>query len=535
MNLALTTTVTRKIPTVVVKEIIENSDNLIFINDYDGPNNKPHIFLNGILMGITLDPHLFIDEMKAYRENGLLDSEISFTYNDGDIRIFCDEGRLVRPLLTVNESTNRLNISESDNVSDWDKLVENQFIQYVDNSEIQNCVIAMDDSDLVKHNNDFAEICPAMMLGVMANTIPFCDHNQCIFEDEKVYLANGSFKLIKDIVVGDKVITFNPKNQKQSYTTVTHTYTNKTDKQCFTITTVTGRKITATYDHRFMTSEGWVRLENLNNKLIGISLEPIPLENNKKEYIKIDLYKFYDNELPILARIFGYTFNYKVINDRNNYSISLQFDSDNDSKNFDNDVNFLNIHFDKIKENNKYIYSGDLPHVIHNLREYDAVIPDWVLYGSDSVKREFMASSLINNPTIQIKNITNINILDYTFTNDKIFGITENDLLFINYFDTVGIRYRYKTFCTYSMISEYLKYIKYNANDNYICVPFRMWKNKVIIKEKTIFIPIHSIVKSNKNIICDITVEKEDYQSFICGDAFCVHNSPRNIYQASMG
>ena len=113
MNLALTTTVTRKIPTVVVKEIIENSDNLIFINDYNGPNDKPHVFLNGILMGITMDPELFIEEMKAYRENGLLDSEVSFTFNDGDIRIFCDEGRFIRPLLTINEGTNRLNISST--------------------------------------------------------------------------------------------------------------------------------------------------------------------------------------------------------------------------------------------------------------------------------------------------------------------------------------------------------------------------------------------------------------------------------------
>jgi len=178
MNLALTTTVTRKIPTVVVKEIIENSDNLIFINDYEGSNDKTHVFLNGILMGITLDPDLFIAEMKSYRENGLLDKEVSFSFNDDDIRIFCDEGRFIRPLLTVNESTNRLNITEKDDISDWDQLIEKQFVQYVDNSEIQNCVIAMEESDLSKYNNHFLEICPSMMLGVMASIIPFADHNQ---------------------------------------------------------------------------------------------------------------------------------------------------------------------------------------------------------------------------------------------------------------------------------------------------------------------------------------------------------------------
>ena len=175
MNLALQTSVTRKIPTVVVKEIIENSDNLIFIHDYEGVNDKPLIFLNGILMGITLDPTSFIEEMRSYRSNGLLDKEVSITFYDNDIRIFCDEGRFIRPLLTVNKLTNRVNIEKKDT---WDNLVEKQFIQYLDNSEIQNCVIAMDNKDLLNYKCDFCEICPAMILGVMASSIPFPDHNQ---------------------------------------------------------------------------------------------------------------------------------------------------------------------------------------------------------------------------------------------------------------------------------------------------------------------------------------------------------------------
>jgi len=51
-------------------------------------------------------------------------------------------------------------------------------VTYVDNSEIQGYVVAMDDNDLKKRKNDLCEICPAMMLGVMASGIPFPDHNQ---------------------------------------------------------------------------------------------------------------------------------------------------------------------------------------------------------------------------------------------------------------------------------------------------------------------------------------------------------------------
>ena len=179
MNLAFMATVSRRIPTVIVKEIIEKSENLIFIHDYKGLGNCPKIFLNGILMGITLNPEAFIDEMKEYRRNGLLDKEISFTFDkiDNEIKIFCDEGRFIRPLLTIDKKKNRLNITTDDKL-DWNELIESQKIHYVDNSEIENCVIAMTEKELETKICDFCEINPAMMLGVMASAIPFPDHNQ---------------------------------------------------------------------------------------------------------------------------------------------------------------------------------------------------------------------------------------------------------------------------------------------------------------------------------------------------------------------
>jgi len=194
MNLALSTLVTRRIPTVVVKEIIESSKNIIFINDYDGINDKPKIFLNGILMGITENADEFINEMKDFRKNGLLDKEISITFDDVDneIKLYCDEGRFIRPLLTVNEDgiPNIYKYYEEHKetkIPDWDEMIEKQFVSYVDNSEIQSYVIAMDDNDLKKRKNDLFEICPSMILGVMASGIPFPDHNQVRIYFHKLY------------------------------------------------------------------------------------------------------------------------------------------------------------------------------------------------------------------------------------------------------------------------------------------------------------------------------------------------------------
>lgn len=246
LNLALSTTVTRRIPTVIVKEIVEKCDNFISINDYEGENNKPKIFLNGILMGITEELDDFMDELKTYRKTGLLDKDISFTYNkaDNEVKIFSDEGRLIRPVFTTDED-GMLNIDENDFINwkrtvkkliniyemcenekeldilkkffideddikdqikkyrnkkikiedfidreelikanrfieykkiDWNYLVQNNYVQYVDNSEIENSVVAMNEKDLTKYKNDFCELHPSLMLGVVASLIPFPEH-----------------------------------------------------------------------------------------------------------------------------------------------------------------------------------------------------------------------------------------------------------------------------------------------------------------------------------------------------------------------
>ena len=108
MNLSLMTTVTKRIPTSVVKEIIENSRYLININhtsNMEDVENKIKVFVNGILMGVTIEPQELLNEIKQFRKNGLLHPEVSIMYDDVDeeIRMFCDEGRLIRPVFVLDD------------------------------------------------------------------------------------------------------------------------------------------------------------------------------------------------------------------------------------------------------------------------------------------------------------------------------------------------------------------------------------------------------------------------------------------------
>ena len=178
LNLSLMTKISERFPTVVIKDIIENCDNLISINNFDkNINDYIKIFLNGVFLGLTENSYDFIDEVKTLRKIDMIPYDISIGYDDIDeeIKIFSDEGRLIRPVFNVKNE--KLVITEKDG-TDWDDLTSKNLITYIDNNEIDNCVIAFNQNELGKYHVDYCEIDAAMMLGVMASIIPFPDHSQ---------------------------------------------------------------------------------------------------------------------------------------------------------------------------------------------------------------------------------------------------------------------------------------------------------------------------------------------------------------------
>jgi len=437
LNLSLLTRISTRTSTVLVKEVVEMCENLILFDDFDGPNEETKVFLNGIILGMTSNPHELIEELRKFRNVKMLPWDVSFSYNDTDeeIHICSDDGRLYRPVFTVKED--RLIVSVEDGTN-WDELVEKGAITYIDNMEANDAVIAFNENELVKYKNDYCEIAPAMMLGVMASIIPFPDHSQCIFQDEPVYMANGTVKKICQVQVGEEVITFHPDTQQQSITKVSHIYTNKTDKQLFEITTISGRKITATFDHRFMTFDGWKRIEEIQvgKTLVGVSTEPKPVSNLVDDYviltkdqfiercldakIKESFVKKYASELSfpikstdtnlyILSRLFGFisTDCWIGISDQGVVRVAGDFGHEHSAILFNADVEKLGFNR-KIPSYSKkegygctyrLEYSGSFPALFialgclygkKSIQEYKP-LPDWIKNGSDLVKREFLA------------------------------------------------------------------------------------------------------------------------------------------------
>lgn len=177
LNLSLLTRISARFPTVLVKEVVEECEALTALRDFDGPNDKTKVFLNGSLIGMTDDSDDLLEEIIDMRSMDMLPYDVSVSYDDIDdeLHVLSDDGRLLRPVFTVDGDV--LNAKEEDG-TDWDTLVKKGSIRYLDNSEINNAVVAFDQNELKKYRNDYCEIAPAMMLGVMASIIPFPDHSQ---------------------------------------------------------------------------------------------------------------------------------------------------------------------------------------------------------------------------------------------------------------------------------------------------------------------------------------------------------------------
>jgi DNA-directed RNA polymerase beta subunit len=433
---------------------------------------KVKVFINGAWVGITHDPQQLYLMLKDKKYKGIINiyTSIIFDYKMREIRVCNDSGRLTRPLLRVKNNniliTKPLITGVNNSDLTWDDLlisskIEESIIEYVDPDEQNWSMIASLPKDLLNksakmYNFTHCEIHSSTIFGVLASCIPFPEHNQsprntyqCLDINETVLLSNGNKIPIKDVKIGDEVVSFNPKTMETSFTKVVHHYIRKTDKQIYKITTLSGREIIATEDHKFMTTEGWCQVKDMveNETKIGIlshqnNLENINVEqkiilteeqfrnffvkNNfhikliekyVKELKNINLLPLLntDYKLPVLAKMFGFILADGSINiyERNKLhftACSLDFGTEDDVKSFENDIKLCG--FNKCKYNKSTRLFNDTTHTTYSVTHngiFPAIllaleisrskktdtfrnqIPLWIMNGSKLIKREFLS------------------------------------------------------------------------------------------------------------------------------------------------
>jgi DNA-directed RNA polymerase II subunit RPB2 len=186
------------------------------------------IFLNERIVGYVREPLSFYRTIKLLKRNAIINIYTSITFNSikNHIKITTDSGRGIRPVLTVN-SNNELNIFKPlvgdmngrtviqaliDGDIKWDHLISGfrditkslndqderyyldeqikytdteleqleGVIEYIDKDEEDTAMVAVTIHDLSmkEYPYNYCEIHPSLILGLLANCIPFIEMNQ---------------------------------------------------------------------------------------------------------------------------------------------------------------------------------------------------------------------------------------------------------------------------------------------------------------------------------------------------------------------
>ncbi len=147
------------------------------------PKKKADLYFNGRFVGEIEDPHKFVDDIRGRRRSGALPSQLNIVYYEemDEIRINTDAGRARRPLIVVENGKPKLTQDLADKIKsgelDWNHLIRNGILEYLDAEEEENSYIALYPEN-VKGDHSHLEINPVSMFGISASLIPYPEYNR---------------------------------------------------------------------------------------------------------------------------------------------------------------------------------------------------------------------------------------------------------------------------------------------------------------------------------------------------------------------
>lgn len=553
-NMALSTHITISMSNAHIREIIEDlnvhqyhdgmskSEAGHFLKQM-GAENSVHIIVNGDILGYTIYPAEIYQVLKHKKRTGVIPPTTAIVWNvhHGYIHINTEAGRMCRPLHIVDNCKElRLNRILEDKGVSWAQYKDRKqfvnfvapmqddeegFIEYMDVEEIDNTMLAMNTSDLQKTvkgttmppKYTHMEIHASLMNGVLAASIPFMDHNQsprncyqCLWEGEPVYMADGTWKTIKNVRPGDRVICFNPQSMVPSITTVIHQYVRPAQKPVYKIITASGRAIIATQDHKFRTYDGWKDVRQFNAKtLIGVYPTPIELSRIPKVVETVIESTAVDGDdermrsygllpltsdswqVPILARMLGFM---RVHGCTVPSSMSAF-----DKHMMDEDARMLGFVEYGIAD------SGLLRLLAALGASSRMKTPGWMDNASDNAKLEYIAGYLGAGGNIEF-------MKDFATT----LPMAAEDF---------HVRYNNQKHMDMALKQEFNKHVKaWQNGGSEVRLSEEEWNRVVRREANTLFVPIGTIMHMRNCMISDITVESENH-SFIGGAGFTVSNS----------
>jgi len=179
-NLAILARISTRID-VDEKKLIEILTNLGLKKEKTATGSD--VFYNGRFMGSVDSYAKFATDLRNKRRNTELPSQMSVRYDKviNTIMISTEIGRVLRPLIIVENSESKMKDSDLDEVSadkvSWDEVVNQGLIEYIDAAEEENCLVALKKEN-IEAATTHLEVDPTDLFGTITSLVPFSNYDQ---------------------------------------------------------------------------------------------------------------------------------------------------------------------------------------------------------------------------------------------------------------------------------------------------------------------------------------------------------------------
>ncbi len=141
------------------------------------------VFFNGRFVGGVENPEEFVMKIKEKRRAGELPIQLNARNNDDlqHVIISTESGRALRPLIICENGASKLKNEDLVQIEqgqmNWDDLIKNGVIEYLDAAEEENALVALYEEELTpKHTH--LEIDSIDLFGVVTSLVPYGNHDQ---------------------------------------------------------------------------------------------------------------------------------------------------------------------------------------------------------------------------------------------------------------------------------------------------------------------------------------------------------------------
>lgn len=144
------------------------------------------VFINGLIVGVTIDPQRLVSTLRALRRSNFMSEFVSVSMSrlHRAVYVATDGGRLCRPYIIVNSRTGVPKVLtkhiEALNRNDmtFEDFIRDGLIEYLDVNEASDAHIAINEAAIRVGVTTHLEIEPFTLLGVCAGLIPYPHCNQ---------------------------------------------------------------------------------------------------------------------------------------------------------------------------------------------------------------------------------------------------------------------------------------------------------------------------------------------------------------------